>query len=144
MVGVAAVGKLTVKLNVLVRVTPPPLADTVMVDVPAAVVPAVVLMVNVDEQVGLQLPGENEAVTPAGNPEAENVTDWALPDTNVAVIELVTDDPAITDLFPVLLREKSNGIATVNEALATPLGLYPLMNAAALTVALLASVIAPV
>ena len=41
-VGVAAVGKLTVKLNVVVRVTPPPLADTVMIEVPAGVVPAVV------------------------------------------------------------------------------------------------------
>jgi hypothetical protein len=39
------------------------------------------------------------------------------------VIELVTDDPAVTDLFPELLREKSNGGVTVNEALATPLGL---------------------
>ena len=123
MVGVATVGRATVKLNVLVRVTPPPLADTVMVDVPAGVVPMVVPMVNVEEQVGLQLAGENEAVAPAGNPEAENVTGCALPETNVAVIELVTDDPAVTDLFPVLLREKSNGCVTVNEALATPLGL---------------------
>jgi len=73
-VGVAAVGKFTVKLNVLVRVTPPPLADTVMVDVPAGVVPAAVLRVNVDEQVGVQLGNENEAVAPAGNPEAKNVT----------------------------------------------------------------------
>jgi hypothetical protein len=144
MVGVAAVDKFTVKLNVLVRVTPPPLADTVMVDVPAGVIPMVVPIVSVDEQVGLQLPGENEAVAPAGNPEAEKVTDWLLPETNVAVIELVVEEPAVTDLFPVLLREKSNGCATVNEALATPLGLYPLMNAAAFTVALLARIIAPV
>ena len=144
MVGVAAVGKLTVKLKEVVRVTPPPVADTVMVDVPARVVPAIVLMVNVEEQVGLQLAGNNEAVAPAGNPEAENVTGCALPETNVAVIELVTDDPAVTDLFPVLLREKSNGCATLNEALAIALGLYPFMNALALTVALLARVIAPV
>ena len=73
-VGVATVGRFTVKLNVVVRVTPPPTADTVIVEVPASVVPAVVLMVKVDEQVGVQLPEENEAVAPAGKPEAENVT----------------------------------------------------------------------
>ena len=73
-VGVATVGTLTVKLKAVVRVTPPPLADTVMVEVPAGVVPAVVLIVNVEEQVGLQLVPENEAVAPAGKPDAENVT----------------------------------------------------------------------
>lgn len=73
-VGVAAVGKFTVRLKEVVRVTPPPVADTVTVDVPAGVVPAVVLIVNVDEQVGVQLADENEAVAPEGNPEAENIT----------------------------------------------------------------------
>ena len=72
MVGVAAVGKLTVKLNDVVRVTPPLAADTVIVEVAAGVV-GLVLIVNVDEQVALQLANENEAVAPAGNPEAENV-----------------------------------------------------------------------
>jgi hypothetical protein len=110
-------------LNVVVLVTPPPTADTVIVEVPAGVVPAVVLIVNVEEQVGLQLADEKDALPPAGNPDAENVTACALPDTNVAVIELVTEEPAVTDLLPVLLREKSNGCVTVNEALATPLGL---------------------
>ena len=73
MVGVAAVGKFTVKLKVVVFVTPPPVADTVMFEVPPGVEP-LVLIVNVDEQVGLQLAVENEAVAPAGSPEAENVT----------------------------------------------------------------------
>ena len=73
-VGVATVGKFTVRLKEVVRVTPPPVTDTVMVEVPAGVVPAVVLMVNVDEQVGVQLAKENEADAPEGNPEAENVT----------------------------------------------------------------------
>ena len=72
-VGVATVGKLTVKLNEVVRVTPPPAADTVMADVPAGVEP-LVLIVNVEEQVGLQLPEEKEAVAPPGNPEVEKVT----------------------------------------------------------------------
>jgi len=84
-------------LNVVVRVTPPPIADTVIVDVPAGVVPAVVLMVNVEEQVGLQLADENEPVAPAGKPAAENVTACVLPDTNVASILLLAGAPAVTD-----------------------------------------------
>ena len=85
MVGVAAVGKFTVKLNDVVRVPPPPVAETVMVEVPAGVV-ALVLIVNVDEQVGLQLGDEKDTLAPAGNPDAENVTAWALPDSRVALM----------------------------------------------------------
>ena len=95
-VGVATVGSATVRLNVVVRVTPPPTADTVIVEVAAGVVPAVVLIVNVEEQVGLQLADKNEALAPAGNPDAENVTACALPDTNVASILLLAGDPATT------------------------------------------------
>ena len=73
MVGVATAGKLTVRLNEVVRVTPPPAAETVIADVPAGV-KLLVLIVNVEEQVGLQLTEEKEAVAPAGKPEAENVT----------------------------------------------------------------------
>ena len=72
--GVATVGKLTVKLNVAVLLTPPPVAMTVMLELPAGV-EALVLMVRVEEQVGLQLVEEKEAVAPVGKPEAENVTD---------------------------------------------------------------------
>ena len=73
-VGVATVGRFTVRLNEVVRVTPPLVAaDTVMADVPAGVEP-LVLIVNVEEQVGLQLEEEKEAVAPPGNPEAEKVT----------------------------------------------------------------------
>ena len=73
MVGVATVGKLTFRLNVVVLVTPPPVAVTVMVEPPAGV-EAFVLMVSVEEQVGLQLIEEKEAVAPVGRPEAERVT----------------------------------------------------------------------
>ena len=69
----ATVGKLTVKLNVVVLVTPPPVAVTVMVELPAGV-EAVVLMVRVEEQAGLQLVEEKEAVAPAGRPETEKET----------------------------------------------------------------------
>lgn len=43
-----------------------------------------------------------------------------LPDTNAALIVLVTAEPAVTDLLPALLTEKSKteGAAIVNEALA--------------------------
>ena len=74
-VGVATVGSETVRLNVVVRFKPLLVgADTVIRKVPAGVVPAVVLMVNVEEQVGAQLGEEKDAVAPAGKPEAENVT----------------------------------------------------------------------
>ena len=69
----ATVGKLTVKLNVVVLVTPPPVAVTVMVELPAGV-ELLVLMVRVEEQAGLQLVEEKEAVAPVGKPEAEKVT----------------------------------------------------------------------
>jgi hypothetical protein len=145
-VGVATVitvGRLTVKLNVVVLVTPPPDAETVMVELPA-VVELLVLIVSVEEQVGLQLVEENEAVAPVGKPEAENVTAWALPDAKVAPIELVTEEPATTDMPPELDTEKLKGWVTVNEALASALALDPLLNALAFTVALLVRFKAPV
>ena len=69
-VGVATVGKLTVRLNEVVRVSPPPVAATAMADVPAGV-ELLVLIVKVEEQVGLQLAEENEAVDPEGKPVTE-------------------------------------------------------------------------
>ena len=66
-------GRLTDKLNIVVLVTPPPAAVTVMVELPAGV-EALALMVRVEEQVGLQVAEENEAVAPVGRPEAERVT----------------------------------------------------------------------
>jgi hypothetical protein len=73
MVGAARVVKLTFRLNVVVLVTPPPAAVAVTVELPAGV-EALVLMVRVEEQVGLQVGEENEAVAPVGRPEAEKVT----------------------------------------------------------------------
>jgi len=73
MVGVATVCALTFKLNVVVFVIPPPDAVTVIGELPAAVeLPAI--MVSVEEQLGLQLAEEKEAVAPVGKPEAEKVT----------------------------------------------------------------------
>ena len=65
---------------------------TVIVDDPVGV-DAEVVIVSVDEHVGLHDPGENAAVAPLGMPEAENVTDCEVPETRVAVIVLDTDCP---------------------------------------------------
>ena len=75
-VGVATavtVGRLVVKLKVVVLVTPPPDAVTVTLELPAAV-ELLALIVSVEEQLGLQLAEENDAVAPVGKPEAERVT----------------------------------------------------------------------
>ena len=73
MAGVTTVGKLAVRLNAVVLVNPPPVAVTVMVELPAGV-ELVVLIVRVEEHPGLQEAEENEAVAPVGKPEAEKVT----------------------------------------------------------------------
>ena len=58
-------------------------------------------------------------------------------------MELVTEDPATTDLSPELAREKLKGWVTVNEALASALAVDPLLKALAFTVALLVRVMVP-
>ncbi len=63
----------TVRLKVVVLVTPPPVPVTVIGNVPVGVEREVV-MVKVVEHVGLQLVGENEAVAPVGSPETEKLT----------------------------------------------------------------------
>ena len=63
----------------------------------------------------------------------------------MAEIELVTEEPATTDLSPELDSEKLNGkLVMVSDALASALALYPLLNALAFTVALLVRVMVPV
>jgi hypothetical protein len=62
----------------------------------------------------------------------------------VVVIELVTEDPATTDVFPEFEMEKLKGWVTVNEALASALAVYPLLNAFAFTVALFVRDMVPV
>ena len=66
-----------------------------------------------------------------------------LPDVKVVLIELVTEDPALTDLSPELAKEKLNGWVRVKEALASALGLDPLLNALAFIVALFVRVTVP-
>jgi hypothetical protein len=107
--GAVCVGELTVKPNAVVFVIPPPVAVTVIVELPVGV-EALVATVNVEEQLGLQLAEENEAVVPGGSPAAEKVTGCVLPAISAALIVLLTANPATTDKFPELPREKSNPI----------------------------------
>ena len=67
-----------------------------------------------------------------------------MPVVKLVLIEFVTEDPAIADIFPELDREKLKGWLTVNEALASALALDPVLNALAFTVALVVKLIAPV
>jgi len=66
-----------------------------------------------------------------------------VPEANVVLIKLVTEEPATTDVFPELATEKLKGWLTVNEALASALALDPLLNALAFTVALFVKFMAP-
>src|SRR6266576_645166 len=145
-VGVATVdatGALTIKVNAVVFVTPPPTALTVTVELPAEVAP-LVLMASVEEQVGLHEAGEKDAVAPEGSPESEKETDCELPDAKVAVMELFAEDPAVTEIAPELLIEKSKGCVTENKASTSGLALYPFLNAFVFTVALFFTVTVPV
>jgi hypothetical protein len=143
-IGVVATGGAdTVSVNTVVLLTPPPVAETVIGKLPTGVDP-VVLILNPVEQAGLQEAEEKDPVAPAGSPETPKETAWVPPELNVVLIELVTEDPAVIDLSPELAREKLKGGLTLNEALASALGLYPLLKALALMVALFVRVMTPV
>ena len=60
--------ELTVSVNAVVCVTPPPVAVIVMGKLPVDVDP-LVLMVSVEEQVGLQEAEEKDPVAPEGRPD---------------------------------------------------------------------------
>ena len=67
-------GGTTVNIKLVVLTTAPAVPVTTTVYVPTGV-EAVVAMVMVEEQVGLQEVGTNEAVAPVGRPEAVKETD---------------------------------------------------------------------
>lgn len=84
---------------------------TVKVLVPAGV-DAVVVIVRVEEQVGIQEAAEKVAVVPEGRPDAEKATDWAVPEVRLAARLVVTVEPWITDtLTGEAVSEKLNGVA---------------------------------
>ena len=74
-----------VRVKEVVLVVPPPMAVTVIVELPRGVEAGVVI-VRVVEQLGEQETGENEAVAPDGRPEAEKVNEAGVPVVRVAVI----------------------------------------------------------
>jgi len=111
--GVVSGGTATVSTKLVVRVSPPPVAETVMVELPIGVVERVE-MVMIVVQVGEQEVGEKEAAAPVGRPEAEKETLWVEPERRDAETELVTELPCVTDFDPPLEREKSNEDVVVN------------------------------
>src|SRR5258706_4591576 len=102
-VGVATgcTGAITVRVKVVACVNPPLLALTVTVEIPAGVAPLVVILRFV-EHVGVQETADNDPVAPKGKPETLKEAGWALPDINVALMELLSEEPAVTDRVPKL------------------------------------------
>src|SRR5881409_654285 len=121
-------GAATVKLKLVVWVTPPPVPVTVMVEVPVGVVEDV-LMVKLVEQVGEHAVEENNALAPVGNPEAEKDTDCVVPDTSAALMELETEAPWLTALLPPFVSEK---LKEVDAGFTVKLKLVVLATAAAI------------
>jgi len=86
----------TARVKVVVLITLPPVALTVIVKFPAGVEVAVLIFSTV-EQAGLQEGDENEAIAPVGKPETLKETVWLVPESNVVERVLVTEVPATTD-----------------------------------------------
>src|SRR5206468_432696 len=99
-------GALTVRVKLVVWVTPPPLPVTVMGKGPVGVL-AEVVRVRVVEHVGVHEGAEKEALAPVGSPDAEKVTRCQLPALWRAVMVFVIDEPCVTDRSPPFDSEKS-------------------------------------
>ena len=76
---------------------------TVIREVPIGV-EALVAIVSVLVQVGLQAVGLKVAVAPLGSPEAASETDCVVPETSVAVRVVVPEPPWTTLISPELAR----------------------------------------
>ena len=89
-------GAVTVKVKLVVRVSPPAAVPvTMMVEEPAGV-DAVVVSVRVVAQVGVHAVGEKVALAPAGSPAAVKDTACEVPESRVAVIVLEAVAPCTT------------------------------------------------
>ena len=97
----------TVRVNVVVRVSEPAVPVTVTGYAQAGVDGSVV-MARLVVQVGIHDIGTYVADVPIGRPDVENDADCDAPDERVAVMVLDTLWPWVTDLDPPLVREKLN------------------------------------
>ena len=105
-------GGATKRVNIAVRVTLPPIPETVTVEVPSGVV-AIAEIVNTLEHVEVQLEGANTAVAPPGKPATDKAT-VTVPVIRVTVMVACADSPRATVIFDVLnAREKSGGGAAI-------------------------------
>ena len=77
---------------------------TLMVDVPGGA-DSIAAKVKVVEQVGLHEVGENEGVTPLGNPVMVYETACEVPETKLAVIAFVTEPPRTKSLSPAFVKK---------------------------------------
>ena len=66
-------------------------------------------MVSRLEQVGLQVFCEKEALAPEANPDAERETGSGDPETRLAVIVFVAEEPWVADRLIELASEKLEG-----------------------------------
>jgi hypothetical protein len=101
-VGGGVVEGTTVKIKLVVLESGEPV--TVIVELPVGV-EAVVLIVTVVEQVGLQDVGEKLAVAPEGSPEAEYETDCLVSEESVAAIVFEPEEPWVAAMLPEEERE---------------------------------------
>ena len=110
--GVESEAFVTVNEKAVVCVTPPPVAVTVIVEVPTGVEIAA-LRLSVEVQLGEQDVGLNVAVTPDGNTDVVKESEAVAPADKLVVIVFEVEEPLPTDLLPPLLIEKLNGAAKV-------------------------------
>ena len=117
-------GAFTTRLKVVVLLTKQGLKHmpvTVMTEVPMGV-DAVVLIVSVVEQVGLQLVWLKAAVAPLGSPEAEKFTVCVGLPVRVAVIIVLPEAPGVTVTSPEFPSVKLNVVcASAVTATSSPL-----------------------
>lgn len=70
-------------------------------------------IVVVEEQAGLQLVGEKEAVVPEGRPEAEKETDWLGPEIRPAVTVVEIELPWTTETETGLIERLKSKAPTI-------------------------------
>jgi hypothetical protein len=111
----AVADELMVKAMVVVCVSVPDVPVIVTVAAPTVAVLLAVKVTTLVDVVGLV---PNEAVTPDGNPEADNVTEPVKPPEGVSVMVLVPEVPCFTVRLEGEAESEKSGVATaftVNE-----------------------------